>query len=629
MAGVLGEIGIRRGQEGERWAWLPTRAGRPLPSSPLLEPEGDGRAEDALSDDSPSDDSPSEEPPTLAAWRVPVLLLSGQDTAAFLSAATGRQMLAPGVLLGDSVAFWAQAYRFAAALVAREQFLPGLADTAAGWRAQWEPVFIGDDAERLAGLARAMPHACRALSESPQRAPESAPADLLRRRLGSFTDDLVRTAIAERKPAAAPRFDSVHDRWLHALRSPDGQMEGDASDLAESIRLWRRRLVATTEAPFRLTFRLEEPPSPLFDEAAAVPTQAAPAQAGTWTVRTLLQAADDPSLLIDVAEAWEPSAQTAALFAARGFEARGHLLAALGQAMDLFPALAERLKEQAPDSTAFPSAVALPTEAAYRFLTETAWLLQQAGFGVRLPAWWARRGAQRLATGATVRSPPMQAAAGLSLASLVDVDWHAMLGDERLTREELEALAALKAPLVELRGQWVEVDAGAIRAALDFWDKHEALPAREAIRLALGLGEGGLGEGDLPVAHVEGTGWMGELLRRLTDGDQIEPLPTPDGFDGTLRPYQERGAAWMAFLQQWGLGACLADDMGLGKTVQTLALVQHNRESGARKPVLLVCPTSVLGNWQREAERFTPRLPVLVHHGTRRPKDAAAFKKQA
>ena len=267
MAGVLGEIGIRRGQEGERWAWLPTRAGRPLPSSPLLEPEGDGRAEDALcpSDDSPSDDSPSEEPPTLAAWRVPVLLLSGQDTGAFLSAATGRQMLAPGVLLGDSVAFWAQAYRFAAALVAREQFLPGLADTAAGWRAQWEPLFIGDDAERLAGLARAMPHACRALSESPQRAPESAPADLLRRRLGSFTDDLVRTAIAERKPAAAPRFDSVHDRWLHALRSPDGQMEGDASDLAESIRLWRRRLVATTEAPFRLTFRLEEPPSPLFD----------------------------------------------------------------------------------------------------------------------------------------------------------------------------------------------------------------------------------------------------------------------------------------------------------------------------------------------------------------------------
>ena len=624
MVGLLGEIGIRRGQEAERWAWLPTHAGRPLPSSPLLEPESDGQAEDAL-----SDDSPSEESPALAAWRVPVLLLSEPDIGAFLSAATGRRMLAPGVLLGKSVAFWAQAYRFAAALVAREQFLPGLAHTAAGWRAQWEPVFIGDDAERLASLAQAMPHVCRALSESPQRAPESAPADLLRRRLGSFTDGLVRTAITERKPATAPRFDSVHDRWLHALRSPDGQMEGDAGDLAETIRLWRRRLAATTEAPFRLTFRLEEPPSPLVDSlprsgGEAEPAQAAFAQAGTWTVRALLQAADDPSLLVDVAEAWEPGAQTAALFAARGFEARGHLLAALGQAMDLFPALAERLKEQAPGGTALSSGVALSTEAAYRFLTETAWLLQQAGFGVRLPAWWARRGAQRLTTGATVRSPPMQAAAGLSLASLVDVDWHAMLGDERLTREELETLAALKVPLVELRGQWVEVDAGAIRAALDFWDKHEALPAREAVRLALGLGEG-----DLPVAHVEGTGWMGELLRRLTDGDQIEPLPTPDGFDGTLRPYQERGAAWMAFLQGWGLGACLADDMGLGKTVQTLALVQHNRQSGARKPVLLVCPTSVLGNWQREAARFTPGLPVLVHHGTRRPKDAAAFEKQA
>src|SRR5947209_11022160 len=95
---------------------------------------------------------------------------------------------------------------------------------------------------------------------------------------------------------------------------------------------------------------------------------------------------------------------------------------------------------------------------------------------------------------------------------------------------------------------------------------------------------------------------------------------------GTLRPYQVRGYSWLAFLRRWGLGACLADDMGLGKTIQTLALVQREWHRHAR-PVLLICPTSVVANWKKEAERFTPELPVLIHHGTQRQR-GSAFAKQ-
>ncbi|NOT60631.1 MAG: DEAD/DEAH box helicase, partial [Acidobacteria bacterium] len=105
----------------------------------------------------------------------------------------------------------------------------------------------------------------------------------------------------------------------------------------------------------------------------------------------------------------------------------------------------------------------------------------------------------------------------------------------------------------------------------------------------------------------------------------------PQEFNGTLRPYQVRGYSWLAFLRQWGLGACLADDMGLGKTIQTLALIQkdwHAQQPKARRPVLLICPMSVVGNWQKEAARFTPDLPVLIHHGATRIK-SAAFKKAA
>ena len=93
----------------------------------------------------------------------------------------------------------------------------------------------------------------------------------------------------------------------------------------------------------------------------------------------------------------------------------------------------------------------------------------------------------------------------------------------------------------------------------------------------------------------------------------------PSAFEGELRPYQERGYAWLRFLRRWGLGACLAKH-GARQTVQTLALILYDREKPEdRAPVLLVCPTSVIGNWQREAARFTPDLAVMVRMAAPRP----------
>ncbi len=103
-------------------------------------------------------------------------------------------------------------------------------------------------------------------------------------------------------------------------------------------------------------------------------------------------------------------------------------------------------------------------------------------------------------------------------------------------------------------------------------------------------------------------------------------MKQPDGFSGTLRSYQIKGFSWLAFLRQWGLGACLADDMGLGKTVQALAMVQHEKHKGECKPVLLICPTTVINNWLHEARRFTPNLQVAVHHGSSRLKEKDFFQ---
>jgi superfamily II DNA or RNA helicase len=127
------------------------------------------------------------------------------------------------------------------------------------------------------------------------------------------------------------------------------------------------------------------------------------------------------------------------------------------------------------------------------------------------------------------------------------------------------------------------------------------------------------------------------FLHRLERGESVTPLGAPEGFQGTLRPYQARGVTWMAFLLQHGLGGCLADDMGLGKTIQVLAMLEHRRLASlsmaarskkAPRCTLVVCPTAVVRNWQREAAKFVPRLRVTVHQGPARAATAQALQAQ-
>jgi SNF2 family DNA or RNA helicase len=252
-------------------------------------------------------------------------------------------------------------------------------------------------------------------------------------------------------------------------------------------------------------------------------------------------------------------------------------------------------------------------------LRDTAATLEQSGFGVMLPGWWTKRGSKtRLQARAHVKGSKLHGGAGLTLDSVVEFDWKLALGEESITRAELTALAKLKAPLVRLRGQWVEVDAAEIAAAVEFLKKKsEKATLGEIVRLSLGAGPGAATP--IEIAGVTGSGEIGELLAQLDGTVPFEELPQPAEITGTLRPYQRRGYSWLRFLNRWSLGACLADDMGLGKTIQALALIAHEYREDPR-PVLLICPTSVVGNWQKEAAKFAPHLPVLVHHGTARHK---------
>jgi SNF2 family DNA or RNA helicase len=468
-----------------------------------------------------------------------------------------------------------------------------------------------------------MPPVARALADPGGGLPTGTPAPTaalasVRGFIEEMTDHLVRSAQWPGgilpHPADLPRPQArgaAEDRWLEALGAPDpgiSATKGKAADLAERLDEWRRPLARVQSASHRLCFRLEEPRSEDGDEDVPVVAGAA------WRLRYLLQSVADPSLVVPLDRVWRPDAVEARAFAGAGLHPREFLLQALGQAARLSGAVRASLDD--PE----PSGADLDSSEAHGFLSEEAPLLREAGFVVLLPSWWTR---DRVALGpslrAHVRTPAMSARAGLGLEAIVSVRWDVALGGVVLSPDELRALAAFKAPLVRLRGQWVEVDARQIARALETLDRADetTLTAADAMRIALGAETG---PGGFQVSEITADGWIAGLFDGLREDAEFELVPPPDGLAAALRPYQERGYSWLTFLARWGLGACLADDMGLGKTIQTLAWVQRDREQSAHagsepRAVLVVCPTSVATNWVREAARFAPGLRAFVHHG--------------
>ncbi|MGH9968124.1 MAG: DEAD/DEAH box helicase [Pyrinomonadaceae bacterium] len=591
--------------------WLPTVGSVPLASSPLIA--------------TPPESTQSA---SLQPWAASSMLLQPGDAVELLCRCVDQELLAPGLIIGKDLTYWAAAMRLASGMVARQQFLPALARTGDSYRACWEPVFAGGDYERVLKFAAAMPHQCRAASfdsaSDSASPPNVSSVSALSGFIGYTMDYLVRTGAgtaAERGPSAQPRssqgakfvHESIHDQWIEALSSNESVMKGERAELdrlALQIAEWRRPISISTATPFRLCFRLEEP------DGNADPTPAA-ANGASWKLRYLLQDVSDPSLLLPAEVAWKSRNAKSSLFKRRGFNAPEYLLSALGLAATLCSRIENSLRAPAPNSCELDS-----TEA-HHFLSEQAWLLEQAGFTIFLPAWWTRKGPKlRLGARAVVKSPKLQGGAGLSLDQIIDFDWQVSLGGEPISLAELQTLAKLKSPLVKYRGQWVQLNAEEIQEALGFWQKRSGGRASlgELVKMSLGAATAG---DALAVESVIATGWIGDFLNQLEGRASYAEQPKPKGLRATLRPYQLRGYSWLSFLCTWGLGACLADDMGLGKTIQVLTLIQKEWEAGTRRPVLVICPTSVVGNWQKEAARFTPRLTVMVHHGIERRKGGA------
>ena len=541
-----------------------------------------------------------------------------------------------GLAVGDSIRYLAEGCKLALELVARGRLRPVLERRGGSWVALWRPVTddAADDA-RVRLLIRSIPPLLRA--EASPWDEGNRPDIIVHGFLAALVDGAAREllqgrleGIAEGEPAIAGAFEA----WLLALVADDPAVGGDPRELARLAeqleRWWAAGQAYTAQRMFRTCFRLVSPGdedepergdlAPAEEDAQVSLVQLDPetgriVDPDTWSVEFLLQHKEDPSVLVPAADVWAHSERLEAL--GRVLEnPQERLLGGLGHALRLWPDLAPALEQAA------PTALALTAEQAYGFLREAVPLLEQAGFGVITPPWWR----QRLQVKLSAR--PMQEwgeGTGLfGVDGLCAYEWKVAIGEETLTLAELEALAELKLPLVKARGRWIALRADDVETALRFFKGRRAkgrASAAELLREGLGVQTGHTDE-ELPEIEIEAAGWLGELLS--ANGDRrLHEVPTPSSFVGELRPYQQRGLAWLSFMSSLGLGACLADDMGLGKTVQLLALLLAERESGGRPgPTLLICPVSVADNWRREAARFAPSLTVHVHHGRERLKGA-------
>ncbi|MFJ2055083.1 DEAD/DEAH box helicase [Streptomyces sp. NPDC087908] len=544
---------------------------------------------------------------TLRPVAVPARVLPVRDALPLLARARFSDSASP------SSAFWGAAALLALDLVSRGLLLPGLAP---GDFDAWRAGPLGpEELAAVRTLAASMPpeaHAVPLSTDEPLLLPE--PEALLRAFADAVADTLPRTPAAP-LAAGGPAF---------------------AVDAPQSIpeqRAWAADVAAVHDAGVRLSLRLELPGFTAESEKAP-----------DFRAVLQLQGVADPTLVADAAEVWAGSGRTATAFGPR---VRMDVLLGLRRAARAWPPLTPLLTAAVPDT------VELADEDVAELLGTAGRALAAAGVQVH----WPRELADRLTAsavigpvdgaatdgqdsghapdgpaalglptgGAAAAAPGPDAAQGegrsaaglpsfLSAGALLGFNWRFAVGDQELTRAELDRLAEAGRPLVRLRDRWVLVDPDEVRRARSQQDR----PVTPVDALSAVLT--GTTEVDGRPVEVAATGWLERLRERIADPEGGRPrVSQPAALTATLRDYQLRGLDWLDRMTSLGLGGCLADDMGLGKTITLIALHLHRQTDPASAgPTLVVCPTSLMGNWQREIEKFAPGTPVRRFHGATR-----------
>ncbi|MEA5509993.1 DEAD/DEAH box helicase [Crocosphaera sp. UHCC 0190] len=548
-------------------------------------------------------------------WKLEGIYLNVGETINFLSQLPLAFSDNSENYIGQDLKFWTHLYRWSLDLLSRGKYLPGILPQENGnSQGLWYPLLDSViDQAQLAKFTQLMPIACLENDEL------TLVSERLLLQKQAIILDFLSTIIDHQIRLFSPLSITPNifiQKWLQSLTTSSSKIVASDTDikrLSNALNNWTSSLDDYLITPsknklginqFRVCFKLEIPPSNLPNSGDI-----------NWTLKYCLQALDDAEFIIDAQTIWQHPVKQL-VWQNRTIEnPQETLLKGLGLASRLYFIIKESLQE------ASPTSCQLDPIQVYEFIRSIAETLKDNGLGVMLPPSLAK-GVEEKRLGISLTAG-VEAKKGerLSLKSLLNYQLNLAIGETKISQKDFEKLLAKKSPLVEVNGEWIALQPTDVKAAQTILNQsYEPLQLSVEDALRLSTGDNSM-LAKLPVTNFETTGDLAQLINSINNNESIKPIENPPGFKGQLRPYQQRGVGWLAFLEKWGLGACLADDMGLGKTPQLLGFLLYLKDEDMLiKPTLIVCPTSVLNNWEREVKKFAPTLSTLIHHGDKRSK---------
>ncbi|MEK5107713.1 DEAD/DEAH box helicase [Cytobacillus sp. FSL K6-0129] len=348
--------------------------------------------------------------------------------------------------------------------------------------------------------------------------------------------------------------------------------------------------------PFSLGIKLEEPAE---DDL-------------TWSLSVFLRGRENPDLFVDYKDEGN--------YPPGWLDYEGEVDKEMIRILEMFPWL-EGKKQQLTTQ--------LTEEEAWLFLTEASETLLALDVEILLPSWWQAMKKASMNVKAKVKASSSHRPSFVGLQAMLDYDWRFSMNGVELSEEEFRQMVEEKRRLVYIRGRWIKLDPHFVKHIQSLMKKaeQEGLHVRDLIEQELLGGEKDEDQAQSQRAfakvQIELNRQWRKMVNQLRNIHDIPIEPIPAGLAGDLRPYQKLGMSWLLFLRSFKFGAILADDMGLGKTIQLISYilaVKEQEDGNHTQPALIVCPTSVLGNWQKEFEKFAPDLNVYLHYGSYRAK---------
>ena len=556
----------------------------------------------------------------LIAWQIEGIKFHVNDTLNILSQLPLGLTNNNENVIGDNLKFWTHIYRWSLDLLTRGKYLPGTVQKENNFYGQWEPLLDSlIDQQRFSKFLQTMPNSCVAnhnLIES-----ESSTSLLKQNTILDFLSTVIDQQVRQFFDVAITP-NSFIQKWLDSLQQNLPKFEAsevEINGLNNALNNWTSSLdeyiISSNNKQlginqFRVCFQLETPAK-----------NSKKLEQSNWRLHYYLQALDDPIFLISANVIWS-NPVTRLIWDNRTInQPQETLLKGLGLASRLYYVVENSLQENQ------PSFCELDPIQVYEFLRSIAHILKDNGLGVILPP-SLEKGVEEKRLGISLTAEvKSQKGQRLSLQSLLTYKLNLAVGDTTISKKDFEKLLAQKSPLVAIKGEWIALQPADVKAAQQIINKSYdplELSVEDALRFSTGVSST---VAKLPITNFEAKGELATLINTINNNESIPIIENFRGFKGQLRPYQKRGVGWLSFLEKWGLGACLADDMGLGKTPQLIGfLLQLKSEERLDQPTLVVCPTSVLNNWEREVQKFAPTLSTLIHHGDQRSKGKAFVK---